>query len=241
MKSAPLLLSPLLLLLLLGEGAAQEACTTQDDFLRETGALNAACCSDASNCAASKTNPSGLPTTCSRACSLVLGPVRSRCRAYLDQDQNFAVKALLDETATTCRIKGCAGTVDRDGVEETQCPSRAKQSTCVAACRPGFVLQAPAHGGHRRAQASNGIPFICSNEGVWEPQQDFVCAEAQPVDHTESDFSPAVTTGTFTGAGPGEGLDFSGTFVYAVDVRGPGGVTVGDATFTSDDAARASL
>ena len=63
----------------------------------------------------------------------------------------------------------------------------------------------------RRAQASNnGIPFICSNEGVWEPQQDFVCAEAQPVDHTESDFSPAVTTGTFTGAGPGEGLDFSG-------------------------------
>lgn len=38
----------------------------------------------------------------------------------------------------------------------------------------------------------------------------------------------------FAGADPGEGLDFQGTFVHAVNVRGPGGMTVGDATFTDD-------
>ncbi|MCA9216315.1 MAG: hypothetical protein KDB27_24775 [Planctomycetales bacterium] len=38
--------------------------------------------------------------------------------------------------------------------------------------------------------------------------------------------------GFFTGADPGEGLDFDGTFVYAVDVGGLGGQIVGDAEFT---------
>ena len=36
------------------------------------------------------------------------------------------------------------------------------------------------------------------------------------------------------GSGPGQGLDFSGDFVYAVNCNGPGGLHVGDAVFTSD-------
>ena len=43
------------------------------------------------------------------------------------------------------------------------------------------------------------------------------------------------TTGTFTGADPGAGLDFTGTFLYAINVGAPGGQQIGDATFTSDD------
>lgn len=38
----------------------------------------------------------------------------------------------------------------------------------------------------------------------------------------------------FTGADPGEGLDLSGNIVRALDVGGPGGFTIGDATFTND-------
>ena len=38
--------------------------------------------------------------------------------------------------------------------------------------------------------------------------------------------------GAFTGGDPGEGLDFEGTFPYAVDVGGIGGQVVGDAEFT---------
>lgn len=38
--------------------------------------------------------------------------------------------------------------------------------------------------------------------------------------------------GVFTGGDPGEGLDMAGEFVYALDVGGPGGVTVGNANFT---------
>jgi hypothetical protein len=38
----------------------------------------------------------------------------------------------------------------------------------------------------------------------------------------------------FTGADPGEGLDFSGNFLYAVNARGPGGFAIGDASFTDD-------
>jgi len=38
----------------------------------------------------------------------------------------------------------------------------------------------------------------------------------------------------FTGADPGEGLDFQGKFAYAVNARGPGGIQIGDAAFTSD-------
>ena len=41
-------------------------------------------------------------------------------------------------------------------------------------------------------------------------------------------------TFTFTGGDPGEGLDFTGDFVYAIDIKGPGGVTIDDAVFTSD-------
>ncbi len=40
------------------------------------------------------------------------------------------------------------------------------------------------------------------------------------------------TTGTFSNAA---GLDFSGNFAYAIDMRGAGGVTVGDAVFTADN------
>ena len=38
--------------------------------------------------------------------------------------------------------------------------------------------------------------------------------------------------GVFTGGDPGEGLDFEGTFAYAVDVGGAGGQVVGDVEFT---------
>jgi|GEM_PF-2563722 len=37
---------------------------------------------------------------------------------------------------------------------------------------------------------------------------------------------------TFNGGDSGEGLDLDGTFAHAIDFGGPGGVTVGDATFT---------
>ncbi len=40
----------------------------------------------------------------------------------------------------------------------------------------------------------------------------------------------------FTGGDPGEGLDFEGNFVYAVNISGPGGQVIGDADFTEDDA-----
>ena len=38
--------------------------------------------------------------------------------------------------------------------------------------------------------------------------------------------------GAFTGGDPGEGLDMSGSFAYAINVGGPGGSVVGDAVFT---------
>lgn len=38
--------------------------------------------------------------------------------------------------------------------------------------------------------------------------------------------------GLFTGGDPGEGLDLEGSFAYAVNVGGPGGLAVGDAEFT---------
>jgi hypothetical protein len=40
--------------------------------------------------------------------------------------------------------------------------------------------------------------------------------------------------GVFYGADPGEGLDFYGEFVYAVNINGQGGIRIGDALFTSD-------
>jgi hypothetical protein len=44
------------------------------------------------------------------------------------------------------------------------------------------------------------------------------------------------TVGAFYGSGAGQGLDFSGGFVYAVDVNGPVGqhITIGDAQFSDD-------
>ncbi|WJG09382.1 PEP-CTERM sorting domain-containing protein [Aliiglaciecola sp. LCG003] len=50
-----------------------------------------------------------------------------------------------------------------------------------------------------------------------------------------------VITGSFTGTDAGEGLDFQGLFDYAVNVRGPGGITIGDANFTDDNAAGVSI
>jgi len=50
-----------------------------------------------------------------------------------------------------------------------------------------------------------------------------------------------ITTGTFTGGDEGEGLDFSGNFEYAVNVRGNGGGVVGDAVFTNDSASGVSI
>ncbi len=44
------------------------------------------------------------------------------------------------------------------------------------------------------------------------------------------------TVSTFTGGDPGEGLDFEGAFVYAVNLGGPGGLQIGDARFTADTA-----
>jgi hypothetical protein len=45
----------------------------------------------------------------------------------------------------------------------------------------------------------------------------------------------AVAYGSFTGGDPGEGLDFAGDFLYAVNILGPGGGRIGDVTFTADD------
>ena len=54
---------------------------------------------------------------------------------------------------------------------------------------------------------------------------------------TLSNFASAgLITGTFTGGDAGEGLDFDGNFEYAVNVRGNGGGTIGDANFTNDSA-----
>ena len=44
----------------------------------------------------------------------------------------------------------------------------------------------------------------------------------------------ATRISVFTGADPGEGLDFTGNFIAAVEAVGEGGFTIGDATFTSD-------
>ncbi|MFP6871905.1 MAG: LamG-like jellyroll fold domain-containing protein, partial [Verrucomicrobiales bacterium] len=44
----------------------------------------------------------------------------------------------------------------------------------------------------------------------------------------------ATRVSVFSGADPGEGLDFQGNFIAAVEAVGPGGFTIGDATFTSD-------
>ncbi|WP_334015694.1 hypothetical protein [Alteromonas sp. S167] len=50
-----------------------------------------------------------------------------------------------------------------------------------------------------------------------------------------------ITVGTFTGGDVGEGLDFDGNFVYAVNARGAGGFSIGDATFTTDTTQGVSL
>ena len=44
----------------------------------------------------------------------------------------------------------------------------------------------------------------------------------------------ATRISVFSGADPGEGLDFEGNFIAAVEAVGAGGFTIGDATFTSD-------
>jgi hypothetical protein len=44
----------------------------------------------------------------------------------------------------------------------------------------------------------------------------------------------ATRVSVFSGADPGEGLDFEGKFIAAVEAVGDGGFTIGDATFTSD-------
>ncbi len=46
--------------------------------------------------------------------------------------------------------------------------------------------------------------------------------------------TPMATVGTFSGGDPGEGLDLDGDFLYAVNVRGPGGLQVRDALFTDE-------
>ena len=48
-------------------------------------------------------------------------------------------------------------------------------------------------------------------------------------------------TGVFSGGDDGEGLDFIGNFVYAINVRGDGGEVVGDATFTNDSVTGVTL
>eukprot|EP01052_Picozoa_sp_SAG31_P043174 SAG31_NODE_7106_length_1786_cov_3.151749_3_plen_255_part_00 len=58
--------------------------------------------------------------------------------------------------------------------------------------------------------------------------------EPTEMEPDEVDLSTAATTFTFTGADPGEGLDFTGNFLYAVDICGPGGQVIGDAHFTAD-------
>ena len=58
--------------------------------------------------------------------------------------------------------------------------------------------------------------------------------EATPTGPVEIDVSAAASVGRFVGADHGEGLDFKGDFLYAIDVRGPGGVNIGDAHFTAD-------
>ncbi len=47
--------------------------------------------------------------------------------------------------------------------------------------------------------------------------------------------------GVITGGDPGEGLDLQGTFQYAVNVSGPGGLSAGDASFTDDDVAGVTI
>jgi hypothetical protein len=49
------------------------------------------------------------------------------------------------------------------------------------------------------------------------------------------------TIGTFTGGDAGEGLDLDGTFVYAVNARGPAAGAVRDAVFTDDSAPGVTL
>lgn len=43
---------------------------------------------------------------------------------------------------------------------------------------------------------------------------------------------------TFTGGDPGEGLNFSGNYLYAVNVNGPGGYTVQGLAFTAENATK---
>ena len=68
---------------------------------------------------------------------------------------------------------------------------------------------------------------------------DDCCATVQERDPgssrpAELHVSTAATTGTFTGADPGEGLDFTGTFAFAIDIAGAGGQRIGDCAFTDD-------
>lgn len=51
----------------------------------------------------------------------------------------------------------------------------------------------------------------------------------------------ALEVSTFTGGDPGEGLDMEGVFQYAINIFGPGGSRVGDATFSDDTVAGFSV
>ena len=218
-------------------------CATEQDFIAQTALLNSACCDDPSTCA------TGLPITCSKACSLVLTPIRDACRDFLDQPANFAIKKALDETAETCHSKGCASTIDIDGVAETKCQHTKIGRKCTAQCRDGFIIlnqvRPPTGGGHRRVQ-DDGEPlsFTCATTKRWAADNggecvavvsqgpDGVAPQGTP---SEIDSDSAASTSKFTGADPGEGLDFIGDFVFAVNIRGPGGFRIGDAAFISDD------
>ena len=79
---------------------------------------------------------------------------------------------------------------------------------------------------------SSGYGRFC--EDCWAHSQS--TADRSSCDCDSGWRSAGTVVSTFTGGDAGEGLDLSGQFLFAVDIRGPGGVSARDATFTTDSA-----
>ncbi len=78
-------------------------------------------------------------------------------------------------------------------------------------------------------------PLLADTDGDGVPDAAELAEGSDPTD--PASFPAEVGyAGVFTGGDVGEGLDFEGNFIHAVNVRGPGNLTVGDAVFGTDSA-----
>lgn len=86
---------------------------------------------------------------------------------------------------------------------------------------------------HEFVATDNTLNIVLDGQGL---SPDDINPLLQAVTVEDRGVTGKTWAGTFTGGDAGEGLRMGGDFLYAVNLRGPGGLKVGGATFTADNA-----